>query len=341
MVNEQETQNENENEQSRVMSFDDLGARLRALRQSKGLSLEDAARHIKLSERTLLSIEEGRQDDLPHPVYAKGFVRTYSQLLGMPEAELAENLNSVFPAEEEEYVAPVIIKQPRKNNPVWTVLILLLLAILGIGAWYVYSNLISHRSAEQPVAPAAVSSSAAPSGPEAEVRENLPYAENPSVAAGEPAEEEGTAAVPQENIVQAAPPVSPAAPETAAPGIETGVVNELPNSDVEGPIYFESGRGVVNNPEEPLQAASPSAGKKNRVVITATEECWIKATSDSGDERPFNLPKNQSSVFTFDKFLKLRLGNAGGVKIRYNGRDFPIPSGQGNTRDLIFPPNNN
>ena len=335
MINEQEPQNVNE--QSRAMSVDDFGARLRALRQSKGLSLEDAARHIKLSERTLLSIEEGRREDLPHPVYAKGFVRTYSQFLGMPEDELAESMNSIFPPEEEEYVAPVLIRQPRKGNPVWTVVILLLLAVLGIGAWYVYSNLISHRSDEQPVAPAAITSSVTPLDDQAEVRKNLSSTETPPAVPDSRAEE-NSAPVPQENTTQAVPPVSAVAPEAATPDVQAGVVNELPNSDVEGPIYFESGRGVVDNPEEQSPAASPSGGKKNRVVITATEECWIKATSDSGDERPFNLPKNQSSVFTFDKFLKLRLGNAAGVKIRYNGRDFPIPAGPGNTRDLVFPP---
>ena len=335
MINEQEPQNVNE--QSKAMSVDDLGARLRALRQSKGLSLEDAARHIKLSERTLLSIEEGRREDLPHPVYAKGFVRTYSQFLGMPEDELAESMNSIFPPEEEEYVAPVLIRQPRKGNPVWTVVILLLLAVLGIGAWYVYSNLISHRSDEQPVAPSAITSSVTPLNDQAEVRENLPPAETPP-AASDSRTEENAAPVPQENTAQAVPPVSSIAPEGATPAAQAGVVNELPNSDVEGPIYFESGRGVVDNPEEQSPAASPSGGKKNRVVVTATEECWIKATSDSGDERPFNLPKNQSSVFTFDQFLKLRLGNAAGVKIRYNGRDFPVPAGPGNTRDLVFPP---
>ncbi len=335
MINEQEPQNVNE--QSRAMSVDDFGARLRALRQSKGLSLEDAARHIKLSKRTLLSIEEGRREDLPHPVYAKGFVRTYSQFLGMPEDELAESMNNIFPPEEEEYVAPVLIRQPRKGNPVWTVVILLLLAVLGIGAWYVYSNLISHRSDEQPVAPSAITSSVTPLNDQAEMGKILPPAETPP-AAPDSLAEENWAPVPQENTTQAAPPVSSAAPEAATPDVQAGVVNELPNSDVEGPIYFESGRGVVDNPEEQPPAASPSGGKKNRVVITATEECWIKATSDSGDERPFNLPKNQSSVFTFDKFLKLRLGNVGGVKIRYNGRDFPIPSGPGNTRDLVFPP---
>lgn len=348
MVNEQEHQNGAARDEA--VLFEELGARLHALRQSKGLELADAARHIKLSERTLLSIEKGRQDDLPHTVYAKGFVRTYARFLGMPENEIVETLSAVFPPEEEEYVAPVVImKPPRKGSPIGTIVILLLLAILAVGGWYVYSNMISKGSEEQPAAPSAVTSGISgtpapvtPADPESEARANLanldsrssPEAVYPAGAV------ENNSSGQTNNQTSNQPAVSePASTSTSVSNTQPATAGNAGNSDVDGPIYFESGRGLTGDGSAgQTQTASSSSAKKHRVVVTATEECWIKATTDSGDERPFNLPKNQSSVFTFDEFLKLRLGNASGVKVRYNGRDFPIPAGGGNTRDLVFPP---
>ena len=311
------------------MSFEELGARLRALRQSRGYNLEDAANQIKLSERTLASIEEGRQSDLPHTSYAKGFVRTYARFLGMSDEEIAESLATAFPVEEEDLPPVRILRQPKKQGN--TYVILLVLCLLAAGGWYAYSKILS-KSSEYTAVPPVQNSS---------VSAEMAAANNPDEPEKKVTAGEGTAEnMKAENLE----------PETASGEQAAGAESEKPDSgpsshpeaeisepDVEGPVYFESGRDVKENESESAQPGTAAPGKKHRVVITATEECWIKAITDKGDERPFNLPKNQSSVFTFDKFLKLRLGNVAGVKIRYNGRDFPIPPGS-NTRDLVFPP---
>lgn len=310
------------------MSFEDLGARLRALRESRGHDLEDVARHIKLSERTLLSIEEGRQNDLPHPVYAKGFIRAYARFLGMSAEEIAESLAEAFPAEEDDNAAPVkVLHQPkRKSSAYGTVVILFILAVLAIGSWYFYSNVIS-KNEELPATPVIQSSIADPDEEQAQTESSGAKLPEGVVSVSGSNVEAGLAAENSSNATSLS--------ETTLSDSESE--NSNLNSDVVGPIYFESGRGASENETRRTQPSVTSPGRKHRVVITATEECWIKATTDKGDERPFNLPKNQSSVFTFDEFLKLRLGNVAGVKIRYNGRDFPIPPGS-NTRDLIFPP---
>ncbi|MBQ4132683.1 MAG: helix-turn-helix domain-containing protein [Desulfovibrionaceae bacterium] len=306
------------------MSFEDLGARLRELRQSRGYQLEDAAKQIKLSERTLASIEEGRQNDLPHTVYAKGFVRTYARFLGMSDEEITEGLADAFPMEEEDNVAPIkVLHQPKRQKGTWgTLVILFILAALAVGGWFLYSNVFSENN-EPPAAPAVQSSS---ESDEDDARSRLAAAEVPEEVVGEAAPSAGSNEVPDTDVAVNA---------TEEP-VNTAL-EAADNSDVTGPIYFESGSDAKENELGRAQPSVTSPGKKHRVVITATQECWIKAITDKGDERPFNLPKNQSSVFTFDKFLKLRLGNVAGVKIRYNGRDFPVPPGA-NTRDLVFPP---
>ncbi len=65
-----------------------LGQRLRDIRQSRSISLEEIAQktHIKLAY--LKAIEEGDTESLPSPVQMRGFLRLYSSVLGVDIDEL-------------------------------------------------------------------------------------------------------------------------------------------------------------------------------------------------------------------------------------------------------------
>src|SRR5262245_27083359 len=58
-----------------------LGGYLRSLREGRGVSLEDMARATKVSARQLDALESDHLADLPAPVFVRGFVRVYCQIL--------------------------------------------------------------------------------------------------------------------------------------------------------------------------------------------------------------------------------------------------------------------
>src|SRR6185295_13404317 len=64
-----------------------LGGYLRALRLSARGSLADMAVATRISERYLRSLESDVPDDLPAPVFVKGFIRAYCAFLGAPADE--------------------------------------------------------------------------------------------------------------------------------------------------------------------------------------------------------------------------------------------------------------
>lgn len=64
-----------------------LGEHLRALRGSAGASLADMAVSTRISERYLAALEEGAVDELPAPVFVKGFIRSYCAFIGAPADE--------------------------------------------------------------------------------------------------------------------------------------------------------------------------------------------------------------------------------------------------------------
>ena len=60
------------------MSDPDIGGELTRAREGRGLTLEDAERDTRISQRYLQALEDERFDVIPAPVYARGFLSSNS-----------------------------------------------------------------------------------------------------------------------------------------------------------------------------------------------------------------------------------------------------------------------
>ncbi|MCS6937691.1 MAG: DUF4115 domain-containing protein [Roseiflexaceae bacterium] len=67
-----------------------LGERLRAARESQGISLSQAAAETRILQRYLVALEDGDYQNLPGDVYTRGFIRNYAAFLGLPADELID-----------------------------------------------------------------------------------------------------------------------------------------------------------------------------------------------------------------------------------------------------------
>lgn len=69
----------------------DIGGQLRQAREARGLSLDDIQKATRIKRVFLEAIEAGRFDELPGPVQARGFVRSYANHVGIdPDPMLAQ-----------------------------------------------------------------------------------------------------------------------------------------------------------------------------------------------------------------------------------------------------------
>ncbi len=75
-----------------------IGERLIEAREARGLTLEDAERDTRISQRYLRALEEEAFNVIPAPVYARGFLRSYSQYLGLETAPLLARFPQDAPA---------------------------------------------------------------------------------------------------------------------------------------------------------------------------------------------------------------------------------------------------
>ncbi len=67
-----------------------LGERLRAARESQGISLSQAAAETRILQRYLVALEDGDYQNLPGDVYVRGFIRNYAAFLGLSADELID-----------------------------------------------------------------------------------------------------------------------------------------------------------------------------------------------------------------------------------------------------------
>jgi len=64
------------------------GARLRAAREARGLSIEEVADRLRLNAALVLAMEQDRLALLGAPVFARGHLRNYAALVGASEKEV-------------------------------------------------------------------------------------------------------------------------------------------------------------------------------------------------------------------------------------------------------------
>ncbi|MDR3357304.1 MAG: DUF4115 domain-containing protein [Desulfovibrio sp.] len=284
------------------MTLEELGTILRNERKKQALSIDDVSTILKIGARLLRALEEGDIASLPHPTYTRGFIRSYASFLGLA----AEEINSVvIPAPQDDAVTarlnvhpPEASKKTVPKNRMSAIALLIVAAGALAVVWPVYMTL--NTSPPQ---------LAQPSPPADQSQSQPPPQKMPQVA--DDTQKSSRAPVQENDSGPAEMPVAAPAPPPSAPVAQ-------------------------NRPADP--DATQTKPFTHNVIITAVEECWIYSRADGTGARQFSLRKGDTFALTFQKTLDIKLGNAGGVRIRYDGRDMPAPGQSGQVRTLRFPP---
>ena len=316
------------------MTLEELGAALRAEREQRGLSIEDAANHLKIGARLLRALEAGDTSSLPHLAYTKGFIRSYSAYVGLSAEEVGAAL-ATLEANSEEAAAqhagpPEIYLAPRRSLKPFFMAFMLI--VLGLGVYVAWQQgalefLSSQTRRMAQPAPMQRPDTAENPSPVSTARPGSEAARTDSATRQPGGKDQSTSATAAASATASA---SAAASPAAAPsGAQRA---ESPAASPAAPVAAPS--AVASAPSSP---SAPVAGP-HKVIITAIEECWVHSSADNADTRQFSLRKGDTFALTFNKSLELKLGNAGGVRIRYDGEELPSVGGSGQVRTLTFPP---
>ncbi|MGM0424292.1 MAG: helix-turn-helix domain-containing protein [Thermodesulfobacteriota bacterium] len=296
------------------MDFKELGEQLRQQREEQGWSLEEIYQKIKISPSCLRNIEQGILDDLPHPVYVKGFIKNYAYFLGLDSDRLSQEFAqsmALHEDEEEEGVDPdPVLTRNSQRSRFWRLLsiivIILLLLLLG---YLVYDLFLRSPAGQQSQEKTATEEQESSGGGQdstkgqdaAQTEVKLEF--EPLPVPSQTKQEETVAMLPEDSAAQE--PEEQTQEDSASSDLQA---QELPEGQEQAQI----------------------------LEVSATEACWLQAVVDE-ETRELYLRPGESVSFKFWEELQLKLGNAGGVQLFFNDQEYPLQAQSGEVMEISFP----
>ena len=74
------------------------------------------------------------------------------------------------------------------------------------------------------------------------------------------------------------------------------------------------------------------------IVIEASQNCWLNVVVDDVSQYNAILPAGETLTFNGTNKIYLKAGNAGGIKIIYNGMEMPTLGEIGEVKEAIYTP---
>jgi len=294
---------------------------LRETREEKGLTLDDISKALIIKKPVISAIESGDWDSLPPPVYVKGYVTQYAALLNIAdllEAEIAR-VESQPPPEAQRVVTKE--RAPKGHGDVteeraptgWTpkkVATAVAVGVIAVG-FIVFLNLPKTTTVAPP----------------SQTVESVPQALQTTP---------GTKATPPPQTVESAPQAVQTTPKTPAP--QAGQATQA------APNTHATQTAPPNTKEQPTEA-SPAAAEQGasaviepkKLTIVCQDRTWVKITIDGREEKEFMLKPEEVVVLQAKENFDLLIGNAGGVKLFYNGKDTGFSGETGEVKQVRLP----
>ncbi len=103
----------------------------------------------------------------------------------------------------------------------------------------------------------------------------------------------------------------------------------------------QSKSAPANTPSLNVTSTTGPDGENHVVLnLSATEKTWIQITSDGKEIFSGILQPSQTKTLTGSDVAKLRIGNAGGLEIQWNGKAIGPVGPRGQVRVVVFTPEN-
>jgi cytoskeleton protein RodZ len=281
-----------------------VGEILRTARESQGRAIAEVAEELCITQRYVSSIERDQIANLPGFFFYKSFAKQYAAFLGVDEKLLEPGLSAMAPSPEPALPPEVIAREGWQKAPIRT------LDPLVVDTNRRYFS--DHRLGWPVVGLIAVvilCSGIYGLWSRIPQRGVVPAA---TVAVTAPVPKPVVAAQPvvQTEVVQ---------PETLAVPVDAAV-----------------------QPQSSAVDVSATTDGLGRVVLSlsATEKTWLSITSNGKKIFSGILEPRQSKTLTGAEDATLKVGNAGGIEVLWNGKPIGPIGPRGQVRTIQFTPEN-
>lgn len=321
------------------------GPQLRDARCAKKLSIEEAARRLKLEAAILEALERDDYSSMAAPLYVRGYLTGYARLLDVPEQDVLDR----FRQAQGQSASPVISverslgRQARSSDRgVRWFSYGFGIAILAVATYWGYERWLEDRWVS--VAPMSNVESTGgrvtPSPVDAEIEPTESRQETiPLKEAARDVVTPGSSAA-KTAVVEADRPETNATESTAGTTLGIGGPDPLLG---EGETTLSGSEAVVGGAQVPGQEAAGSESTAareptlsplanvpaapveavvgDRLELAFNRDCWVEIRDATDERLAFGLAKSGSvRRYAGQAPFRITLGDSGGVSILFNGR---------------------
>lgn len=289
-----------------------VGHTLKEAREARGLTVEDLANELMIRRYYLQAIEEGNYKTLPDRVYAMGFVRNYSDYLGLDGNALTEQFRrEAYSGRPHNAKVELSFPEPVSHNivPGKTALLggaVLAGIALAVGLFMTKPNSNTSDDAALKALPSATSAPA----PIAQAANNF----------------DSQAAITTTNTAQTATDATPAATTTETTTTTAAMALPAPVEAPEiAPVTTTTLAPIANTntapSAAPTAASASTPAQATQASLTIKQTSWIEVRNAQGQTLLSKIAKvGDVLALPNQQGLILTVGNAGGVVLTVNNK---------------------
>ena len=298
-----------------------IGEQLKLARKEKNLSLERVAEITRINIGILKNIEDGQMGEHPGPVFVKGFLKTYGELVGLDGKALLKELHSVPELNESIVLHGASVLPIENESFFWQeqkFLLLFLIIVVLAGGYFLYNYLNQDtnqllnelqtdelQTLDSPVQddlPESTTELVFPSP----AQDDLPESTT-EIVFNSPQEETNTP--PSQNT-----PTAASSPQEVVQIMETQPV--VPANLQTLPLAVPQQEALEDVLEEPVSV--PSQPTPLVLLIKATLPTWINIRID--EEQPVDVSMQAGEEYSLEAEERyiLTIGNTKGVELFLN-----------------------
>lgn len=280
-----------------------LGSELKEARESRKITLETVSKKTKIPVKYLEALEENRYDVFPSHTYVKGFIRAYAKVVGMDPLLLTRQFNAEI-APEEMRIEPKNAEAELEKALGWRPTL---------------NRPPVFRKQE----------------PERDLNLELVDEEYSDPIRREPSNLRQRAMAFRK--MQWSKWGSQALMVLAAVVLIGGVVHY--GGKLLSKISWGSGKTEEKDKAPDVLALVKVKDKYQHLVLKALDKSWVLVTMDDGQSSSeADLAEGEVKTYQAVKNFKLKLGNAGGVDVQFNGRSLGVLGTTGQVMEIQLPP---
>ncbi len=270
-----------------VVADASVGTRLRRERERRGWTREDVASRLKWQAGLVRRIEEDDYSGIAHAVYLRGYLVSYTRLLGLPTL-LADRIVDTH-ARETPLVATGTMSRSRyllDRYSVSATYLILTGLVIGPAVW-----LATHGGLEQNLA-------------------RTVLLDAPAMA---------TSAAPVETTTSA-PAASAELPASVAVTPAPGPVSHEPPS----PIVASMAPFAAPVPTPATAVAEPVA-TQHTLLLVLRQSSWVEVSTIDGEKLEYGLlAAGSRKEYASDRAITVRIGNAEGAEVVVDGEPLDL-----------------